>query len=84
VDIKASKQADNLCLLDSSLREREQLSVLFLVRKISKEISGGFREGALGAIAPSPKKHFRFLPAERLKNKLILRFIIMIAPSPLQ
>jgi hypothetical protein len=45
-------------------------------------ISGGLRE-ALGAIARSQKKIFGFYQQKRLKNNLILRFIIMIAPSPL-
>jgi hypothetical protein len=67
VDIKASKQADNLCLLDSSLREREQLSVLFLVRKISKEISGGFRGGA-GGDGPQPKKTFSVFTSRKAEK----------------
>jgi hypothetical protein len=41
-------------------------------------------EGALGAIAPNLKKIFGFYQQKRLKNKLIQRCIIMIAPRPLQ
>jgi hypothetical protein len=38
-------------------------------------------ESALGAIAIRQKKIFGFYQQKRQKNKLILRFMIMIAPS---